>query len=73
MSLGVPIIPHPPRLRSVNSMIFPDPDILAGEPECATLLEDYVARNNVFGRATFETETAAGTVAGTVGAALLRV
>ena len=73
MSRGIPVVAHVSSHRSVDGVVFPQPDVLAGEPFRAALPEDDVAGDDVLGGGAFEAEAAAGGVGGAVGAPLGRV
>ena len=73
MQPRVSVVLHIPVFFRVNRVITSHTAVFAREPFRATLFEDYVARDYVFGGAFFGAESFACAGLGAVGAALLGV
>lgn len=64
MTLGVKVVPHIARFRSVDGVIPANRAVLAGEPFRPALAVDETARNDVFAAGALRTETLSGGVLG---------
>lgn len=64
MTLGVKVVPHIARLRSVDGVVPANRAVLPGKPFRPALAVDETARNDVFAAGALRTETLSGGVLG---------